>query len=52
MLELEELQKMGLAGWPLVGAIAVVGLTVALWWHGWPEFITHHHYHNDEETED
>ncbi len=57
MFELEALSKMGLQGWPLVGAIGIVCVSFVAWWTGeWP--LTHlidkstHNYYNDEEKED
>lgn len=36
MFDLETLTKMGLTGWPLVAAIAVVSVCFVSLWIGWP----------------
>jgi hypothetical protein len=59
MSELESLQKMGLAGWPLVAAIGIVCISFVAWWNGrwpWTGLITKNYYgkrrRNEEEDED
>jgi hypothetical protein len=57
MFELDSLAKMGLQGWPLVAAIAIVCFSIVAWWNGdWPwtgviNMSTHNYYNGEEKDE-
>ena len=53
-MEINELAKAGLTGWPLAFAAIGVAMCFVSFFIGWPwsGIIIHKHYHNGEEDEE